>query len=292
MPVSTGVLISSALTEIVRLAPRSVLDAGCGFGLWGFLSRLYLDVFPGRRYREDWQVRIEGIEVFPKYIMPHQKFLYDEIHIGKIEEIVDRLDAFDLYIFGDVLEHLEKDVGIRVLEIARRKATKGVLINIPLGDGWCREAPDENVYEAHLSAWELDDFAPHWPKVCAEATFPDVGQYATILISKTLSAAEKAEVMYRNGVLCSERHPGFATGCFRRAIEVGYCDPSAHFELSRLLLESQKIEEAVEVLRDATARFPDHGPTYDLLGTLLRRLNRADEADQILAAKPKSPNVT
>ncbi len=291
MPVSTGALISSALTEIVRLAPGSVLDAGCGFGLWGFLCRLYLDVFPGRRYREDWQVRIEGIEVFPKYIMPHQKFLYDEIHVGKIEEMVDGLGAFDLYIFGDVLEHLEKDVGIRVLETACRKTNKGVLINIPLGGGWCREAPDENVYEAHLSAWELEDFAPHWPKVCAEATFPDVGQYATILISKVLSAAEKAEAMYRNGVFCSERHPEFATGCLRRAIEIGYSDPSAHFELSRLLLEKQRVEEAVEILRDAVARFPEHAPSYDLLGTLLRRLNRADEADEILAVKPAPPNV-
>jgi tetratricopeptide (TPR) repeat protein len=292
MPVSTGVLISSALTEIVRLNPRSVLDAGCGFGLWGFLSRLYLDVFPGRRYREEWQVRIEAIEVFPKYIMPHQKFIYDEIHIGKIEEIVDRLDAFDLYIFGDVLEHLEKDVGIRVLETACRKTNKGVLINIPLGGGWCREAPDENVYEAHLSAWELEDFAPHWPKVCAEATFPDVGQYATILISEGLSRPDKAEVMYRNGVLCSDRHLEFATGCLRRAIETGYSDPSAHFELSRLLLESHNVEEAVEILRDAIARFPDHAPTYDLLGQLLRRLNRADEADQVLAAKPTMSNTS
>jgi len=292
MPVSTGVLISSALTEIVRLNPRSVLDAGCGFGLWGFLCRLYLDVFPGRRYREEWQVRIEGVEVFPRYIMPHQEFIYDQIHIGKIEEIVDRLDAFDLYIFGDVLEHLEKDVGIRVLETACRKTNKGVLINIPLGGGWRREAPDENVYEAHLSAWELDDFAPYRPQVCAEATFPDVGHYATILISKGLSAAAKAEVMYRNGVLCSERHPEFATECLRRAIEIGYSDPSAHFELSRLLLERQQVEEAVEVLRDAIARFPDHVPTYDLVGQLLRRLKRADEADEILAAKPTPPNVS
>jgi SAM-dependent methyltransferase len=291
MPVSTGVLISSALAEIVRLEPHSVLDAGCGFGLWGFLCRLYLDVFPGRRYREEWEVRIEGIEVFPRYIMPHQEFIYGHIHIGKVEDLVGELGAFDLYIFGDVLEHLDKDVGVRVLETACRKTNKGVLINIPLGGGWCREAPDENVYEAHLSAWELEDFAPHWPKVCAEATFPDVGQYATILISNTLSAAEKAEVMYRNGVLCSERHPEFATGCLRRAIEVGYRDPSAHFELSRLLLESQNVEEAVEILRDAIAGFPDHAPTYDLLGTLLRRLNRADEADEILAAKPAPPNV-
>jgi len=292
MPVSTGALISSALREIIGLEPGSVLDAGCGFGLWGFLCRLYLDVFPGRRYRDDWQVRIEGIEVFPKYIMPHQQFLYDDIHVGKIENLVDELGAFDLYIFGDVLEHLEKEIGIRVLDTACRKANKGVLINIPLGEGWRREVPDENVYEAHLSAWELEDFAPYCPKVCGEATFPGVGQYATILVNKMLSGAERVEVMYRDGVLCAERHPDFASRCFKRAIEMGYVDPSAHFELSRLLLERQQVGEAVEILRDAIARFPDHVPTYDLLAKLLRKLNRADEAQAVLDAKPACPNVS
>ena len=292
MPVSTGALIPPALSEIIRLEPGSILDAGCGFGLWGFLCRLYLDVFPGRRYRDDWRVRIEAIEIFPKYIMPHQEFIYDEIHIGKIEEMVDGLGAFDLYIFGDVLEHLEKETGIRVLETACRKANKGVLINIPLGEGWCRDAADENVYEAHLSAWELEDFVPYCPKLCGEATFPDVGQYATILISKTLSEAEKADLMHGNGLLGAERHPEFATRCFQRAIQMGYGDPSAHFELSRLLLEQQKVDEAVEVLRDAIARFPDHTATYDLLGRLLQKLNRADEAHEVFAAKPPTCNTS
>jgi tetratricopeptide (TPR) repeat protein len=199
--------------------------------------------------------------------------------------------VFDLYIFGDVLEHLEKEVGVRVLESACRKTNKGVLINIPLGEGWYREAPGENVYEAHLSAWELEDFAPYYAKVCAEATFPDVGHYATILISRSLSEAAKAEVMYRNGVLCCERHREFAMGCLRRAIEIGYSDPSAHFELSRLLLEHQEIGEAVRILRGAIARFPDHAPTYDLLSTLLRKVDRADEAEEVLAAKPPPLSV-
>lgn len=65
MPTSTGVFISVGLTEIARLRPTSVVDVGCGFGLWGFLCRMYLDVFEGRTYKEDWQVRIEAIEVFP-----------------------------------------------------------------------------------------------------------------------------------------------------------------------------------------------------------------------------------
>jgi SAM-dependent methyltransferase len=289
MPVSTGTLISTALTEIIKLAPESILDVGCGFGLWGFLSRLYLDVFPGRRYKDEWTVRIEGVEAFPKYIMPHQKFLYDAIHSGKIEDMVDRLGNFDLYIFGDVLEHLSKETAVQVLETACRNANKGVLINIPLGEGWLRESSGENEYEAHLSVWELEDFLEYCPKVCGTATFPALGHYATVLIDGTLSEAQKADMMYCNGVLCFQKHAQFASRCFNCAIEMGYDNPGAHFELSRLLIEQKKAQEAVRVLRDAIASFPHHEACYDLLAKLLRTLNRKHEADVILGAKPREP---
>jgi len=261
---------------------------GCGFGLWGFLSRLYLDVFPGRRYRDEWTVRIEGVEAFPKYVMPHQEFLYDAIHTGKIEDMVDRLVNFDLYIFGDVLEHLSKNTAVRVLETACRNANKGVLINIPLGEGWLRESCGENEYEAHLSVWELEDFLEYCPKVCGTATFPALGYYATVLIDGTLSEAERADMMYCNGVLCFQKHPQFASRCFNFAIEMGYDNPGAHFELSRLLIEQKKAQEAVRVLRDAIASFPHHEACYDLLARLLRTLNRTHEAEVILAAKPRA----
>jgi SAM-dependent methyltransferase len=286
MPASIGVFITSALIEIDRLRPESVLDVGCGFGLWGFLCRLYLDVFPGRRYGEDWKIRIEGVEVFPKYIMPHQEFLYDKIHLGKIETVFDELDAFDLYIFGDVLEHLPKQVAVQLLDRAYRKANKGVLINVPLGEGWLREGTDENEYEAHVSVWELEDFVQYCPKVCGEVTFPEVGRYALILIDKTVCASREAYGLCYEGKRRRTDDPKAAVECFRRAIEIGYEDPEPHFELADLLLKERKVNESVEVLRDAIARFPDNGATYDSLGRLLLALNRCDEANEVLSSKP------
>ena len=47
MPVSTPVHISHCLGRIIGLNPEPVLDVGCGFGLWGFLCREYLDVWNG-----------------------------------------------------------------------------------------------------------------------------------------------------------------------------------------------------------------------------------------------------
>ncbi len=286
MPASTGVFITPALTEIDKLRPESVLDVGCGFGLWGFLCRLYLDVFPGRRYRENWRIRIEGVEVFPKYIMPHQEFLYDKIHIGNIETLFDELDEFDLYIFGDILEHLPKQSGVELLDRAYRKANKGVLINIPLGEGWLRKGTDENEYEAHVSVWELEDFARYCPKVCSEASFPEVGRYAFILIDKTVGASREAHELCYQGRRHRADDPKAAAECFKRAIEIGCENPEPHFELADLLLNERKVDEAVDVLRDAVARFPDNGVTYDTLGRLLVALNRIDEANEVLSSKP------
>jgi tetratricopeptide (TPR) repeat protein len=249
-------------------------------------------VFPGRRYRENWAVRIEGVEVFPKYIMPHQEFLYDEIHIGKIEELVDTIGDFDMYIFGDVLEHLPEETAVRVLESAYRKANKAVLINIPLGRGWLREGSDENEYEAHLSAWELEDFVRYCPKVCGEAVFEDIGTYATLLIDKTLSESDKADLMHRTGKLYVEHNPEFAARCFKRSVELGCGNAEPYLELSKLLFEHQNPQDAVQILHEAVDRFPDDAATYDLLGRLLRKLNRADEAVEILAAKPQATETS
>ena len=71
--------ISTAIDWIREVNPRSVLDVGVGFGKWGFLCREYLDVFNGRHFREDWKIRIIGIEGFEKYLHPASRYIYDDI---------------------------------------------------------------------------------------------------------------------------------------------------------------------------------------------------------------------
>jgi len=291
MPTSTGVFISAALVEIERLRPGSVVDIGCGFGLWGFLCRMYLDVFEGRPYKEDWQVRIEALEVFPKYIMPHQEFIYDRIRIGAIEELIDELDHFDLFIFGDVLEHMLKQDAVRVLEEAYSKANKGILVNVPMGEGWLRDGTEDNPHEAHLSVWDFDDFFEYCPKVCGEVNFPNVGRYGTLLIDKTLTELEKAYQMLETGRTYTEWNPETGARCFTRAIEMGCDKPDAHIELANLLLQDRKMDDAVAILRAAVSRFPDCSPTYDALSKVLQVLNRVDEAREVLDANPSTQDA-
>ena len=73
--------ISYCVGSLRRLMPASVLDIGTGFGRWGVLCREFLDVWEGREAKELWQVRIEGIEAFPKCLTPLHDFAYDRVHV-------------------------------------------------------------------------------------------------------------------------------------------------------------------------------------------------------------------
>jgi 2-polyprenyl-3-methyl-5-hydroxy-6-metoxy-1,4-benzoquinol methylase len=90
--------------------PSSILDIGLGNGKMGFIARDFLDVMLGEKHRrEDWKIKIDGIEIFSDYIQEHQRAIYNEIYLGDALEVIDALGSYDLIILGDVLEHFQKE---------------------------------------------------------------------------------------------------------------------------------------------------------------------------------------
>ncbi|MBF0275090.1 MAG: hypothetical protein HQK84_07645, partial [Nitrospinae bacterium] len=64
-----------------------------------------------------------------------------------------------LIIAGDVVEHLEKEKAVELLDNIYGRATKGFILNLPIGEEWLRECEHhENKHEAHLSWWDMSDF--------------------------------------------------------------------------------------------------------------------------------------
>jgi hypothetical protein len=156
--------ITLGLEDFVRSvtdrAPRAVLEGGIGFGLLGHLMRQYLDVWEGRITREQWCVRIDGIEIDAKRVLPHARYLYDEVLIGDIRDVVPRRAServYDAIVFGDVLEHLPKDDALVLLRKATMLAARTVIVRLPLGDGWRKEGREEP--DHHRSTWHAEDFA-------------------------------------------------------------------------------------------------------------------------------------
>ena len=118
MPFSHSAQISTIVGFAELLQPASVLDVGAGMGQYGVLLRNHLEhehLFEvtgseGRqRPRDEWRVRIDGIEGFAGYLTPVHAWAYQEMRIGNALDLLPAIPAgqYDLVIAIDILEHFE-----------------------------------------------------------------------------------------------------------------------------------------------------------------------------------------
>jgi 2-polyprenyl-3-methyl-5-hydroxy-6-metoxy-1,4-benzoquinol methylase len=137
-----------AIVKIVqRLQPATVLDVGIGMGKYGLLVREYLSGDTGKS-----QVSVDGIEGFEGYLTDAHRGIYDEIFVTDLREFDFRSAHYDLYLMIDVLEHVTKDEGHRLL----RDIAGTVLISTPKIDH--RAHYEHNPLEDHQSHWTVSDF--------------------------------------------------------------------------------------------------------------------------------------
>ena len=183
MPTSPYSHLNTVVEYLLATRPSSILDIGLGNGKLGFIARDLLDVMFGQRYRqEEWQIQIDGIEIFGDYIQDHQKAIYDEIYIGDADKVIDMLGNYDMIILGDVLEHFEKNIARQLLDKCAAHTNEHMIICIPIGPGWRQPAIYGNPYEEHRSFWQADEFEPF---VCAQHFFEySSGPYGAFLVKK------------------------------------------------------------------------------------------------------------
>jgi hypothetical protein len=183
MPTSPYAHIQTFVDYLLETRPTSILDIGLGNGKLGFVARDLLDVMLGERYRrEQWQVRIDGIEVFPDYIQNHQRDIYDHIHIGDAFETIAQLGNYEMIFVGDVLEHFEKPKAWEFLDRCITHTDKHLILNLPLGPEWEQPAIYENPFEQHRSVWSWPELEPFTWKYKFFDIFP--GRYSCLLIRK------------------------------------------------------------------------------------------------------------
>ncbi|HWL89354.1 MAG TPA: hypothetical protein VNO21_26300 [Polyangiaceae bacterium] len=157
MPTSHHAQVSKILDAIVHTNPKSVLDIGTGFGKYGVLCREYLELWDGREDYQKFTRRIDGIEIFPQYLTPIHKYVYDEVFVGDALDIVpNKLQRdYDLALLIDVLEHLKKEDGAKLLGALLKRA-KNVIISVP------RDIGDQgtvfgNEHETHHAEWTPEE---------------------------------------------------------------------------------------------------------------------------------------
>jgi SAM-dependent methyltransferase len=146
-------IFSSFIDEYYSLLDReldgqieSVLDVGCGDSskMQRFARRLKYSV---------------GVDNFePRLLQGASASVYREYKKLNILDIGKHFEprSFDCVMALDVIEHLKKEDGYRLLEMMERIARKKVLIFTP--NGFLeQQAYDGNPLQVHLSGWDVDE---------------------------------------------------------------------------------------------------------------------------------------
>ena len=156
MPTSQHFQISRILDLVVLLNPKSVLDIGTGFGKYGLLCREFLELWDGKETYGKFRHRIEGIEIFEKYLTPVHAYVYDRVHVGDAAQVVQNLESsFELALLIDVLEHFDRPAGEKlVADILSR--CRYLIASVPRDNGQQGEMY-ENSHETHLAQWTARD---------------------------------------------------------------------------------------------------------------------------------------
>jgi len=141
--------------KIIQEEPKSILDIGVGFGMAGMIARSYADIWRLRLTPGEWQCQIDGIEVFPGYLMPHQRFLYNKVLIGDALELLPTLQTYDLVICIDVLEHFLRSDGERLLGLIADHG-RHYVVTTPK-HFFAQTAVHGNLAERHLCEWSISE---------------------------------------------------------------------------------------------------------------------------------------
>jgi 2-polyprenyl-3-methyl-5-hydroxy-6-metoxy-1,4-benzoquinol methylase len=145
------------MNEVGIFQPKSVLDLGSGWGLYGAALRQVLDIGPMRVAKEDWKTRIVGVEGFESYISPIHYYVYDKIYCNDFTNTAlwTYYTGFDLVLMVDSLEHVERSVGVRLLDWLIRH-NKRVIVSCPFGHNYLEQgAVNGNELERHLTHWTV-----------------------------------------------------------------------------------------------------------------------------------------
>lgn len=128
--------------EYCRLKPATVVDIGPGAGMYAnWFQPMHMAHWTGI---EVWEPYIEA------YNLHHR---YHVLILGDAREV--ELPEADLYIAGDVLEHMSKDDALALIERMKGKA-KHLFVSVPIIE-YHQGALEGNPFEVHQYHWGFEE---------------------------------------------------------------------------------------------------------------------------------------
>lgn len=125
---------------------NSLLDVGCGA------------YSPIKRFSKKMK-HVVGVDIFEPSI---EKSRADGIHNDYVKANVLELDkhfkpkSFECVVASDLIEHLTKEDGNRLIEMMEKIASKKVVIYTPNGF-FPQSEFDGNKYQVHISGWDIEE---------------------------------------------------------------------------------------------------------------------------------------
>lgn len=124
------------------LKPKTVVEIGPGAGLYGKWMR--------QNHRANWA----AIEAWEPYVSQFNlSKLYDTVVVGDAREV--ELPKADLYVCGDVLEHMSRDEAVALIEKIKGLTTD-LFVSIPIIE-YHQGAIEGNPFEVHHYHWGFEE---------------------------------------------------------------------------------------------------------------------------------------
>lgn len=149
------------ILHVVRqLRPTTVLDIGKGFGKYGLLLHEYCGVDysrkpePGVALKEQSSIAIDAVEVNRDYDFPHNNSLYREIFWQEVMAAYEALPQYDVVLMVDVIEHLSKENGVKLVE---HFVNRGSVCVIASPREYFQQDLFDSHWEHHQSFWTAAD---------------------------------------------------------------------------------------------------------------------------------------
>ena len=124
--------VPEIIGEVINFRPNSILDIGVGTGKYGVLLRDALELPEFRFDKPNWGTKIDGIEPNVSCRNPIHDYVYNKVFYGDMDAHFNNLPNYDVVLLIDFLEHLEKEVGKKLLREIVSKANTAVIISTPL----------------------------------------------------------------------------------------------------------------------------------------------------------------
>jgi len=164
MPYSNLEQLTPIINELKIIRPKTILDVGCGLGVYGYMIRLYLELYGDDENfmkkltgKKPWEITMHGIEGYKGYLKYIPSWAYDKIINDSAMKILRKIKdrQYDMVLALAIVEHFEKHDGFAFLNELKRVGKK-VIVSVPMK--WQEQYVPENDLETHRSHWTDTDF--------------------------------------------------------------------------------------------------------------------------------------